>query len=159
VDFSQRYASSGMGGSGDTEQVVKAARRNSPRSVQNDPVKSKRLDDSVRESMAAYDTTPEEDALLRQARPEQSDDDHESIIRMLKQFHPHGFWNVGSKRVPAYQHIWGDPESEKRLRAVLADGTGTANQQSQEPPKSQLQLDNEFWNNPEEMKKYTTRKL
>ncbi len=48
VDFSQRHAGSDMAGQDDAEQVVKGARRSSPRSVQDDPVKSKRLDDEIR---------------------------------------------------------------------------------------------------------------
>ena len=70
VDFSQRYAGSGMAGQDGTERVVKAARRNSPPSVQNDPVKTKRLEDEIHGAMAGYDTTPEEDAAIRQTRPE-----------------------------------------------------------------------------------------
>lgn len=151
VDISQRTAE----GPGNTDWAAKAMRvlRRSPElagmPALQDKVMSKRLSDLLSDAEAGQGTTPEEDSLLRQETPPAADD---PIIRMLKEKFPHGFWNVGNNKVAAYQHIWGDPKSESRLRAVLADGDGAVKEQPQDSVEKPFSS-NEFWSNPEEIKR------
>jgi hypothetical protein len=149
VDFSQRHAGD-MAGQDNTEQVVKAAERNSPQSVQNDPVKSKRLDDGVRDSMAGYDTTPVEDARLKQENPEDAyAGQAENTIKTLRQLTPY-FWRLH------------DPEELAKLKEELIESAMNEDGQKRPQPqpwlKSQRQRDDEFWNS-EEPKRVMPRKL
>lgn len=149
VDFSQRHAGD-MAGQDKVEQVVKAAERNSPQSVRDDPVKSKRLDDEVRGAMAGYDTTPLEDARLKQENPEDAYAGRaENTIKTLRQLTPY-FWRLH------------DPEELAKLKQELIESAMNEDGQKRPQPqpwlKSQRQRDDEFWNS-EEPKRVMPRKL
>ena len=88
VDISQRRSE----GLSDTDWVSKAMKvlRNSPElagmPALQDSIMSKRLEDLLGDSLAGYDATPEEDARLKQGRPEA--DEHteraESLTRDME---------------------------------------------------------------------------
>jgi len=72
VDFSQRYAD-GLGDSDEADRIVRALMRIpglEHMEMWRDPDKLKRFTDGVRNELSGYNTTPEEDARLRQETPE-----------------------------------------------------------------------------------------
>lgn len=84
------------------------------------------------------------------------DDQAERIVKALRQ-------------IPGlqYMEIWSDPQKLKRftdeMRGALSGYDTTeaedARLRQETPEKPWSEVEKEFWNNPEEMKKYTTRKL
>lgn len=83
----------------------------------------------------------------------------ENTIKTLKEKFPHGFYNTGGSE--PYQHVWGDPESEKKLREMLVanDRKPAQPQEEKEEPSLTGNAQDKFFGNIEEMKKYTSRKL
>lgn len=78
--------------------------------------------------------------------PGPHDGEVESFIEWLKQFYPYGFHYPGGEAVPAYHHVWGDPESEERLRQVLSDNSKSTAERAEEQRTSD---DYEFMKDPE----------
>ena len=94
-------------------------------------------------------------------------DQTETLIRMMRQLLPDGFRSTSGK--DDFQVTWGDAVSEKRLRDLLRDSAagreGPAEEDAAMARLRQESLDekpwssDEFWNNPEEVQKYTRKKL
>jgi hypothetical protein len=57
------------------------------------------------------------------------DEGTESFVKVMKDMFPYGFKYPGGAKVGPYPHIWGDPESERKLRQILADDGRTVQQQ------------------------------
>ena len=107
-------------------------------------------DDGVRDSMAGYDTTPVEDARLKQENPEDAyAGQAENTIKTLRQLTPY-FWRLH------------DPEELAKLKQELIESAMNEDGQKRPQPqpwlKSQRQRDDEFWNS-EEPKRVMPRKL
>jgi hypothetical protein len=150
VDISQRTAD----GPGDTDWASKAMKmlRGSPElagmPALQDEVMSKRLEDLLGDSNAGYDTTPQEDALLRQSQPE-PDEYTEQAERMTRSM----------ERSDAFKHSgqFSDPNMRREFVEGLAERLrgGDGNRmpvQPQEPEEKPFSSE-KFWSNPEEMKR------
>jgi hypothetical protein len=147
VDISQRTAE----GPGDTDWAGKAMKvlRGSPElagmpALKNE-VMSKRLEDLLRDAHSGYDTTPEEDALLKQGWPE-ADEYTEQAERTTRDLERSGkfpaqFADPG-KRTEFVEGL------ARRLRGET-DAPQKRQPQGQEKPFSS----DEFWGNPDELQK------
>jgi len=89
---------------------------------------------------------------------EQLDPQAEGTIKTLKEMFPHGFYNTGGAK--PYQHTWGDPESESKLREMLRGKSGakTNQQDEKEEPFLSREADNKFWAS-DEPKKVMPKRL
>lgn len=83
------------------------------------------------------------------APPQSQEEENESFVKWLKEMYPYGFRYPGSEQVPAYDHIWGDPESERKLREILRDGEPPTEEEETQQPRQPFDGDDEFLNDPE----------
>lgn len=96
VDYTQRTADSNPDpGDDQAERIVRALRRTPGLEylpIWSDPQKLKRFTDEMRASLSGYDTTPHEDALLRQESEE-------------KPFSSDEFWSNSEEQQKAVRQI------------------------------------------------------
>jgi hypothetical protein len=151
VDISQRTAE----GPGDTDWAGKAMKvlRGSPElagmpALKNE-VMSKRLEDLLRDAHSGYDTTPEEDALLKQGWPEADEYTHQAEMTIRDLERSDAF---------KYSGQFADPGKRREQVEGLAErlrnpnGNGKKPTRLQEPAEKPFSSD-EFWSNPEELKR------
>lgn len=61
------------------------------------------------------------------------EDENESfMMKWLKEMYPWGFQFPGNGSIPPYHHVWGDPESEEKLREILRDDGKSTEERAEE---------------------------
>ncbi len=149
VDFSQRHA--GSMGSDDAESILKSLRQARPDlSIWKDPVMSKRLSDLLADSQAGFDTTPQEDSLLRQSYPE-ADEYTEQAERIVRSMERNSQFAI--PKDPGMRREWVEDQAER-----LRGGKGNRMPAQPEEPEEEPFSSEKFWNS-DEPKKVMPRKL
>lgn len=155
VDIAQRHAPGTLSSAGDdaTENIVGAALAARPKARSNDGVKAKRLEDNIRDAQAGYDTTPDDDSLLRQENipsartnepvPDESTDWAERTVRSLQ---------AGPMK---HYGMFADPVQRAKFveRLARSHRGGPATPETQPEEQEKPFSSNEFWNDPAELQK------
>jgi hypothetical protein len=116
-----------------------------------DEQKLKRVHDELRGALSGFSTTPQEDAQLQQSLSPEDEYYKQEIAR----------W----KKLTPFENIETWPPDEQRdfIDSVNAASAGQPRQQRPKqlarPQQEKPWSSDEFWNNPEELKKYTSKKL